>query len=158
MTVDIEDLQQGLVGTRLPGGEITIEPYESLIADTAFRADAADAEAAHPAWFVVAALRGMGISVDELCALAHQGPGDVLLFGRCDVAQDEPIRPGVTYATTAEVTAVDSRVTKDGSRLDSISIDVVLSHASDALNATSLGSPIGQVTSIYMFKRAKESR
>ena len=91
MTVSVEELQQRLVGKSLPGGSIVIESHEAAIGDDALRAtDIADG-VAHPFWFIVTSLRCMGISVDELCALAKQGDSDLLLFGQCDVEQDQPM-------------------------------------------------------------------
>ena len=65
MAPGIEELKAALEGRQLPGGSIGIERHESLIADYAPRADDGDRELAHPIWFVIASLRGMGISVDD---------------------------------------------------------------------------------------------
>jgi len=148
MTISIDDLRAKLAGTALPGGELVLEEYESAIADAAFRAEDDAGGFAHPAWFIIASLRGMGISVDELCALAEQEPGDTLLFGNCEVEQFRPLTPGTRYRTYAEITDVGSRTTRDGSRLDHLTVSVTVSHpAADA----------GRVTSVYLFKRATEA-
>ncbi len=60
---------------------------------------------------LVLSLRGgMGITVDELCALAAQRPPqDVLLFGNCEVVQHRPLRVG---GATIEVTATIEPVSR----------------------------------------------
>lgn len=62
MTVDVAVLREELSGKELPGGRIVIEHDESFIADRALRAGFDAEGAAHPAWFVIAALRCMGVT------------------------------------------------------------------------------------------------
>lgn len=144
MTVSYHDLCAELGGRELPGGSIVIEPHESVIGDRALRATDDPGDQAHPLWYVIASLRGMGISVDDLCRLAHEGEGDTLLFGSCEVVQDVALTTGAAYMTTARIGEVGSRTTRDGSRLDSVEVVVELHHD---------GSRAGVVTSVYLFKR-----
>jgi len=152
VTVSVRSLQEDLQGRVLPGGRITIEPHESAIGDHALHARDDGAGIAHPYWFIVASLRGMGISVSELCALAHQSADDTLLFGACEVVQDTPMMVGTSYRSTAEITEIDSRLTRDGSRLDSLVVVVHLFEDSNASDA-----PIGAITSTYLFKRGEST-
>lgn len=144
MSVPVEALQEELRGRRLPGGEITLERHETAISEGALRAEPDGTGAAHPAWFVIASLRCMGISVEELCALAHQESDDTLLFGSCRIDQTTTLRAGATYTAQARVGQVGSRTARDGSRLDSVEVIVELSEA---------GTPAGTITSTYLFKR-----
>lgn len=144
MTITTESLVEALSDRQLPGGEITIESYEAVLLDEALRARPDPDGVAHPTWFVITSLRCMGISVEELCVLARQGPDDVLLFGSCAVDQKRPMRVGTGYRTTARIGEVGSRTTRDGARLDSI--EVVVAVAGD-------DGPVGTVTSVYLFKR-----
>ncbi|MFE6509472.1 hypothetical protein ACFVDI_21000 [Nocardioides sp. NPDC057767] len=144
MTISDNDLRAELAGRELPGGSIVIEPHESVIGDRALRAKDAPSDQAHPLWYVIASLRGMGISVDDLCRLAHKSEGDTLLFGSCEVVQDVALTPGAEYVTTARIGEVGSRTTRDGSRLDSVEVVVELHRD---------GSRAGAVTSVYLFKR-----
>lgn len=130
MAISLDELRTSLDGMQLPGGELRIEAYEAAIGDQAWHADPDPDGFAHPMWFIVASVRCMGISVEELCVLAHQGESDTLLFGSCTVVQDQPLRVGATYSATAAVTGVDSRQTRDGSRLDTIAVAVRLREAS----------------------------
>lgn len=144
MSIPVETLQQELQGRQLPGGEITLERHEIAISEDVLRAEPDLSGAAHPAWFIIASLRCMGISVEDLCALAHQGSEDALLFGSCRIDQATTLRPGATYSASAYVGQVGSRTARDGSRLDSVEVVVVLSDA---------GAPAGTITSTYLFKR-----
>ena len=145
MSVSIDILKDQLTGKVLPGGSIVIEPHEAAIVDDALRAtDAADG-IAHPFWFIVTSLRCMGISVDELCELATKSESDLLLFGRCDVAQQHPMLVGNSYTATAFISEVGSTTTRDGSRLDHIDVIVTITDAAEIA--------VGSVTSRYLFKR-----
>lgn len=143
--VDIDVLRDAISGRELPGGRIAVEPHEAAIGDVALRAEPDPGGLAHPIWFVIASLRGMGITVDELCLLAHQQAGDLLLFGTCEVVQDRPMLVGATYSTAAWIGDVDSRTTRDGSRLDSVEVVVTITDIE--------GPEMGRVTSTYLFKR-----
>ncbi|MDI6909232.1 hypothetical protein [Nocardioides sp.] len=156
MTVSIDKLQT-LEGHVLPGGRITIEPHESFIGEEALRAEPGAHGGVHPAWFVIASLRCMGISVDELCALAFQEEGDVLLFGNCRVEQHQPLREGVTYLASAHIGEVSSRTTRDGARLDSVEVIVRLRvqepSGRDVGASAEVEARAGEIVSTYLFKR-----
>lgn len=145
MSITVPELDSNLSGTQLPGGTTTITGFESAITDHALLSPTADGRTAHPLWFLVIALRGMGISVDELCELAAKQPEDTLLFGTCEIEQISPLLVGSTYRTTAHITETDRRTTRDGSVLDSITVDVRLHD--------DLGVEAGSVVSVYLFKR-----
>lgn len=56
---DIAKLKQSLDGRELPGSTITIEPYQSVLADYALEAGTDDSGDAHPLWGgLVLSLRG----------------------------------------------------------------------------------------------------
>lgn len=145
MSVDIAVLTDQLSGKVLPGGSIVIEPHEAAIVDDALRATDAAEGLAHPFWLIATSLRCMGISVDELCELAAKSESDLLLFGRCDIAQQYPMRVGNRYTATAVIDEVGSKTTRDGSRLDHIDVIVTIADATEVV--------VGSVTSRYLFKR-----
>lgn len=149
MTVDVAVLQSDLSGKELPGGHIVIEHHEAFIADRALRAGFDPEGAAHPAWFVIASLRCMGISVEELCTLAHKGEGDTLLFGNCRLDLRQALRPGHSYVTSASIGEVVSRTTRDGARLDSMEVLVRLRED------VSDGAEVGTVVNTYLLKRGE---
>ncbi len=145
MTITVDVLKERLTGKALPGGSILIEAHEAAIIDDALRATDTAAGIAHPFWFIAASLRCMGISVDQLCELAGKSESDLLLFGRCDVEQQQPLLVGSAYTATASIADVGSKTTRDGSRLDHLDVIVTISDAA--------GDVAGSVTSRYLFKR-----
>lgn len=151
MTTAVKELDPDLVGRQLPGDITTISRHQSAITDHALHAasDPDAGEHAHSIWFLVIALRGMGISVDELCALADKRDTDTLLFGTCGIDQIQPLTVGHTYRTTASIDSIDRRITRDGSILDSLAVTVTLFDTATPTEA------VGAVTSVYLFKRGQ---
>lgn len=149
--VDIAELKQSLDGRRLPGATLTIEPFQSVLADYALLADGDDSGDAHPLWGLVLALRGMGISVDELCALAGQRPQDVLLFGNCEVIAHRPLHVGATIDVTATIEPVSRKATRNGGFLDFVTVRTTFIDTSDPS-----GGPVGEVVNGFIFKRGAQ--
>ncbi|MGW5515113.1 hypothetical protein [Nocardia africana] len=145
--IDIATLE-GLDGTSLPGATITIEGFQSRLADYALLSADDDSGDAHLLWELVLALRGMGITVDELCTLAGQRPKDVLLFGNCRVVQHRPLRVGGTFAVTATIGPVSRKQTKRGGILDFVTVRTTISEENDPADR-----PAGEVVNGYIFKR-----
>lgn len=143
--ITIDELRSALADRELPGASFRLEPYESAIADHALLAPDVEPDVPHPLWFIVASLRGMGISVDELCALASKTADDMLLFGGVEVTQDRPMRAGIDYRTTARFGDVSRQTSRDGSALDSVVVAVTLLDDDDHRSGT--------VSSTYLFKR-----
>lgn len=148
MSTFLAELSPDLVGRQLPGDQTTVTEFESRIADHALLRPNDDTTKAHSLWFLVIALRGMGISVDDLCELAAKRPQDTLLFGTCELEQRHPLVVGATYRTEASITDVARRTSRDGSALDSITVLVRLFDGD--------GRNMGSVDSVYLFKRGQE--
>jgi hypothetical protein len=147
--VGIDELREALDGRELPGAKLTIEGYESALADYALLAPAEDSDHAHPFWLVVLALRGMGIGVDDLCALAGQRPQDTLLFGTCEIGQHRPVRVGRAFRTTASVGPVRRKESRGGGYLDFVTVRVEVHEAGGADGA----GPVGTVVQGFILKR-----
>ncbi|MEY1673157.1 hypothetical protein AB4Z55_03165 [Gordonia sp. ABKF26] len=149
--IDITTLKDSLDGRRLPGATLTIEPFQSVLADYALLADGDDTGDAHPLWGLVLALRGMGISVDELCTLAGQRPQDVLLFGNCEIIAHRPLRVGATIDVTAMIEPVSRKETRHGGFLDFVTVRTAFIDRAD-----SSGDPVGEVVNGFIFKRGAQ--
>lgn len=147
MTISIDEVRAAFGALSLQEGSIVVEPHEAAIGDDAFRAEDHGDGVAHPAWFVIASLRGMGFTVDDLCAAAGQEDGDVLLFGSCDIEQESPLQVGDTYLTRSSIGSIGSRSLSSGARLDHVDVVVEVSSPDD-------GNLKGRITSRYLFKRA----
>ncbi|MBN9739236.1 MULTISPECIES: hypothetical protein [unclassified Pseudonocardia] len=146
--ITLEDLRAALDGRDLPGAELTVEPYESALADYALLAPAEDSDHAHPLWLLVIALRGMGITVDELCDRAGKREHDTLLFGNCGLAQHRPLRAGHRVRTTASVGPVSRKESRGGGYLDFVTVTVVVHDLTEPGDG-----PVGTVTEGFIFKR-----
>ena len=149
MSISIHQLKGELEGVQLPGASLDVGPLESHAVDRAVRAAPLGAGSAHPIWFVIASLRGMGISVDELGEMAHQGQEDILLFGGVEILQESALTVGSNLRVTSEISQVERTTTRDGSALDSVVISNRLT--SDG------GAVLGTVTCTYLFKRGSGS-
>lgn len=148
--IGVDALRAALDGRELPGGELTVEAHESAIADYALLAPDVDTDHAHPLWLLVLALRGMGISVDELCRLAGQRPQDTLLFGNCEIAQRRPVRVGHRFRMTASAGPVTRKESRGGGRLDFVTVRVEVHDTADDPHPD---GPVGTVTNGFIFKR-----
>jgi hypothetical protein len=149
MTTDLiglDELRAALDGRELPGAELTIETYESALADHALLAPAGEAGAAHPLWLLVLAMRGMGISVDELCALAGQREQDTLLFGNCEITQHRAVPVAHRFRMTASAGPVARKESRGGGHLDFVTVRVAVHDLDD-------GVEVGVVTNGFIFKR-----
>lgn len=142
--IGLDELRERLDGRALPGAELTVEAYQSAIADHALLAPAEDTDHAHPFWLIVLALRGMGITVDDLCALAGQRGQDTLLFGTCGIEQRAPLRVGHTFRTSATVGPVARKESRGGGFLDFVTVRVEVEDS---------GELVGVVTEGFIFKR-----
>lgn len=142
--ITVEALREALGGRDLPGAELTVEAFQSAIADHALLAQPEDTDHAHPFWLIVLALRGMGITVDELCALAGQREQDTLLFGTCGIEQLRPLHVGHAFTTTASVGPVARKESRGGGYLDFVTVRVEVSDA---------GERVGLVNQGFIIKR-----
>jgi hypothetical protein len=148
--ISLDELRRVLDGRELPGAELAVEAYESQLADYALLAPADNSDTAHPFWLLVLALRGMGISVGELCALAGQRDQDTLLFGSCELTQHRALLTGHRFRTTASTGPVSRKNSSTGGFLDFVTVRVEVYDLDDPAD----GGPVGAVTNHYIFKRA----
>ncbi|KAF0957122.1 hypothetical protein [Rhodococcus sp. T7] len=146
MTTPTDDLRSALDGLTLPGGRLRIEAYEAVTDEGSVLSDPHPDGFAHPMWFIVAAVRCMGITIEELCILAQQRETDEMECGNRHIVQDLPLLVGATYDASATITNFESQTTRDGSQLDTVSVAVSL--------RSPAGDLVGSVTSEYLFRRA----
>ena len=148
MLIELDELRTALDGRELPGDDIVVEPHESALADHALLAPAEPTDHAHPLWLLILALRGMGITVEELCVLAGQRPQDTLLFGTCGIVQHRPVRVGHRFHTVASAGDVVRKESRDGGLLDFVTVRV------EVHDMTEPGAgPVGSVAQGFIWKR-----
>lgn len=80
----------------------------------------------HPVFASVAALRGLGISIDELCRLCEfelaRGP----MLGECQLEFRRPLQTEVEYATTVVINDMVRSVSRTLGVLDRLQFTVTL--------------------------------
>ena len=101
-----------LVGTPLPGGEFTFEPWwVHLVNDCALAP--VDGGADSPVFAFLAATAAMGLSWEEMWAMFGATKADGPMAGESVTEVHRPLRVGATYAVRGEIV---SAVRKRGAR------------------------------------------
>lgn len=109
-----EDLH-ARVGHRFPGGSVRIEPYvDWLVRDMTGAPPPDDAGVGHPTVAFLAATEGLGAGLEEVFALFGSSSDDGPLLGEWAVDFTQPLRAGVVYDVTAEVSDVRRRTGGSG--------------------------------------------
>ena len=107
--VEFEQLRARLVGHRFPGGTFTVAGYERWLSHDAMLAPTIPDPLLHPVWILLGALRGMGMSIDELIELAGPGPHDGVVFGETTLEQLRPLARDETYRVHGEIVELRRR-------------------------------------------------
>ncbi|GGL94651.1 hypothetical protein [Nakamurella endophytica] len=115
---DIDELRERLVGHPFPGGSFRVAEYERWLSHDAMRSPALAAPLLHPVWILLGALRGMGISIDELTGLAGAGAHDGTVFGETEMEQRRPLRADVEYTVRGGVADLVRRVGRRAGTMD----------------------------------------
>jgi hypothetical protein len=131
------DLERRLTGHAFPGGTFVVEEYERWLAQDAMQAVAPGAPLLHPVWVVLGALRGMGVTTDELMELADARPTDGVVFGETELRQDTPLRAGVEYRVRGGVTSIARRTGKRAGVFDKLVFELEILEADGAIAAFS---------------------
>ncbi len=139
MAVALQELER-LVGTAFPGGSYTIEPYRHHLFVDASGAAPTRTGTAHPMEVYYGALAGMGISVDELFALAGATADDGPMFGEASMEIERPLQIGATYAVSGGIVDVTRKEGKRAGVFDIVKFRLELRDGSGALAAVSTNS------------------
>jgi hypothetical protein len=120
---DIEPLAQRLRGHRLPGGR-----YEITAADTNIVAQLTGLTSSvpHPIFASIAALRSLGVSIGDLCALCEFRLDDGPMLGEISLQFFSPMHAGVQYEVSAEIESLDRTVSRRLGILDRLQFVVRL--------------------------------
>ncbi len=113
---EFELLRDRVVGTQLPGGTFAVEEYERWLSHDAMQSPPLPEGLLHPVWVLLGALRGMGITLDELTAIA--GAGEGTMFGETELEQFEPLRTGVVYLVRGSITELARRESRKMGLMD----------------------------------------
>lgn len=139
---DIEALSARLTGHRFPGGELVLKPHEAWLGDDAMQS-AQRGTAGNPLWFLVVALRGMGLTIGELVELADTTMAGGVLFGELTVDQAAPLQPGRRYRVDGGIESIIRREGRSG----------VFDVLTFRLDIAADGAVAGTVTSSFILSR-----
>jgi hypothetical protein len=138
MTVpDFDELRAQLVGRTFPGGTFRVEEYERWLSHDAMRSPRIAGAVLHPVWVMLGALRGMGLTIDELTALAGAGHDDGTVFGETLLEQHRPLEAGVDYSVRGGIAEFVRRVGRRAGTMDMMTFRLELVDASDHVVAVS---------------------
>lgn len=112
MPISLEELE-ALKGRSFPGGTYTIEPYRHWLMNDAVGDEPSTSGQASPMEIYYGAMGGLGLSLDELFALAGATAADGPMFGEAEIEQRRPLEVGETYTVRGAFTDV---VRKEGRR------------------------------------------
>jgi len=116
--IELTEMEK-LVGYAFAGGSYTVEPYEHWLTCDVVLAPPTFEGVAHPLYVYMAALAGMGLSVDGLFRLCHATAADGPMFGECGTEIIRPLLVGGTYDVQGGITGV---VRKTGQRTGTFDI------------------------------------
>jgi hypothetical protein len=101
-----QELRDEIVGHELPEGSYAIEPYVHwLMADAVISPDLPDG-IAHPMFVYYAGQGGMGVTLDEMFALAHATSDDGVMLGSAELDLRRPLEVGERFTVRGEIDAV----------------------------------------------------
>lgn len=140
---DIDELSARISGHRFPGGEVVFRSHEVWLGNDAMAAPGGSG-AMNPLWFLLAALRGMGVTIGELVEIADTDMSEGVLFGEMQLQQDSPLVADERYTVSGGIESIIRREGRSGS------FDVL----EFALDIAGLdGERRGRVTSSFVLQR-----
>jgi hypothetical protein len=145
---DFDELRRRVVGRPLPGGTFSVAEYERWLSHDALQSPPLPDGVLHPVWVLLGALRGMGLTLEELTAIADGGEGS--LFGETELEQREPLRSDVVYSVRGSITDLVRRQTRKMGIVDFLTFRLEILEPGGALAAAS--------TQVFILPRERDSR
>lgn len=134
-----------LIGHRFPGGTYTLPEYVCWL-----WADAAelrpDPEVAHPGLAYFVALRGAGVSIQDIFDLMDATLDSGVVFGEFQADFNGALKPGATYNCDASVIGVERKSGRRAGVFDKFTFQINV-HEGDAPD------PVLVTTSSWIFPR-----
>ena len=136
---------EALVGTDFPGGTYTIEPYRHWLMNDAVGDVPSTSGTASPMEIYYGAMGGLGLTLDELFALAGATAADGPMFGEAEIEQRRPLRVGDTYTVRGGITGVARKEGRRAGVFDIVTFRLELIDADDEV--------AGVATNSFVFPR-----
>lgn len=119
MAVDLDTLP----GTRLPVGRFTITDEENDRLVRALGGSSLLEGEAHSVWAYIAAQRGIGISVQDLLALAGFDIADGPMLASCQLTFATPLRVDREYRVEGEIVALERKRGRRAGAFDLLTVE-----------------------------------
>ena len=124
--IELETLQQELIGLTFPPGEFTVTDWEHFLCADAILSPPLPGDAAHPMYAYYAAIRGMHPTLAEIFAYCHSSAGAGVMFGEAALEFHAPMRVGTTYRVEGGFTKVERKESSRLGVMDLITFELAL--------------------------------
>jgi hypothetical protein len=138
---------QYLVGHRFPGGRYTLHSYLCWLWADAVETEP-DAAVAHPSLGYFLAMKGLGVSIQEVFRMLDADDDSGVLMGEVELEFDAPLVPGASYDCQARIAGVDRKRGARTGPFDRLLLDFRVSQADS-------GEPVLGCTAAWIFPRAE---
>jgi len=138
-----------LAGHRFPGGRFVLSPHLAwLWADCAMAEP--DLAVAHPTLSYYAAMRGCGISIQELFDLLDADADSGAMFGECVLELNGALTPGSVYEIEGRIVDIERKHGRRAGTFDRMTFEI--SGRPDGERG-----PLFRVTNTFIFPRRGEA-
>ncbi|MDR3069434.1 MAG: hypothetical protein LBU38_00275 [Propionibacteriaceae bacterium] len=134
---DFEALRARVVGYQLPGGTFEVAEYERFLSHDAILSPRLPAGVLHPTWVLLGALRGMGMTMEEVAEIAGAGKDDVVMFGQSSIDQVIGLKTAVPYVVAGKIASLTRKEGKRGGIMHSYEVELTISTGDGQLCAVS---------------------
>lgn len=142
---DITLLDRDLRGKRLPGAVFCVSPQD--VATIAALSDWTDSIPS-PIFALVASLRGLGITLDEMCRLCEFELAAGPMLGECAMRFSTELEVGRRYRTEVLIHRIERKHSISMGIIDRLHFSVVIFHQP--------GNPVAEVDLVWLLPRGKE--
>ena len=149
---EFDSLRERIVGYELPGGTFDVAEYERWLSHDALKSPRLGAGILHPVWILVGALRGMGISTEQLLEVAGARTDDGVLFGETTLRQSRPLLADTTYQVEGEITSLTRR---QGQRAGVMDLMVFVLRILDPQDGDPADRVIAEASQTYILMRGQ---
>jgi hypothetical protein len=113
-----------LVGHRFPGGHFTLSPHMAWLWADCVLSDP-DPEEAHPSLSYQAAMKGCGITIQDVFELMDATADSGVMFGEVVLDYFGTLVPGDTYALEGGITDVTRKTGRRAGTFDLLSFEII---------------------------------
>jgi hypothetical protein len=135
VSATLEEMR-ALVGYRFPGGTFSIERWENVLLADATGSEPLPDGLVHPAWLFHGPISAVGTGLRELFVLFRAESDEAVRAGGYEWTIHTPLREGVEYTASGEVTGIERKVSRSLGPMDVTSFRVDLHDANGGLVAS----------------------